>query len=178
MAIYMQIEGLPGNVTESGHTKWIEVDSFRFGCGRGVSSRTPGNTVNREAFFGNFFLQNKNMTPVNREASTVSISEISVSKEMDETSPKLFTLACVGTGKTIKIEFCRTGATPLVYASIELSDALISSYGVDGGSGRSPHENLSINFSKIQYKYTPYNEKGEAGSPIAATYDLETAKSS
>ncbi len=159
MAIYMQIEGLPGNVTESGHTKWIEVDSFRFGCGRGVSSRTPGNTVNREA-------------------STVSISEISVSKEMDETSPKLFTLACVGTGKTIKIEFCRTGATPLVYASIELSDALISSYGVDGGSGRSPHENLSINFSKIQYKYTPYNEKGEAGSPIAATYDLETAKSS
>ena len=159
MAIYIQIADLPGNVTESGHTKWIEINSFRFGCGRGIASRMPGNTENREA-------------------STVSISEISFSKEMDETSPKLFTLACVGTGKVVKIDFCRTGATPLVFASFELTDTLISSYSIDGNSTGTPYESISLNFSKIQYKYTPYKSDGTAGSPIAATYDLSTAKSS
>lgn len=160
MAIYVQIDGITGNVTESGHKNWIEVDSFSFGCGRGVISRTPGHTENREA-------------------TTVSISEISVSKEMDETSPKLFTLACVGTGKTVKIEFCRTGATPVVFASYELSNVLVSSYSVSGdGSGQSPRESLSLNFDKIVYKYTPYKDDGTAGTPINVTYDLVEAKSS
>lgn len=160
MAIYMQFADLPGTVTESSHRNWIEINSFTFGAGRGITSRTPGNTTNREA-------------------STVSISEISVSKEMDETSPKLFTLACIGTGKQVKIDFCRTGSAPLVYASYELSNALVSSYSVSGdGSGQNPRENLTLNFDKITFKYTPYTAAGEPGSPITSTYDLVAAKSS
>ncbi len=155
----MQIADLSGNVTESGHKNWIEVDSFSFGCGRGVESHSPGHTSNREA-------------------STVSISEISVSKEMDETSPKLFILACIGTGKTVKIEFCRTGATPQVFASYVLSNVLVSSYSVNGdGSGASPRESLSLNFDNIEYTYTPYKDDGSVGTPIGVKYNLAEAKS-
>jgi type VI secretion system secreted protein Hcp len=157
MAIYMQIDGVTGNVTESKHPKWIEINSFNFGCGRGVASRTPGHTENREA-------------------STVSIREISISKEMDETSPTLFSMACVGKGKTVKIDFCRTGDNPQIYASYELSNVLISSYSTSGGgSGDSPHESLSLNFDKIMYSYTPYKDDGSAGTPIKVTYDLGQA---
>lgn len=156
----MQIDGITGNVTESSHKGWIEISSFNFGCGRGIISRTPGHTENREA-------------------STVSISEITVNKEMDETSPKLFTLACVGTGKTVKIEFCRTGASPLVFASYELSNVLLSSYTVERQmNGEDPEERLSLNFDKIIYKYTPYKDDGTAGTPVSVTYDLVEAKSS
>ena len=160
MAIYMKIEGLDGNVTESKHPKSIEINSFRFGCSREISSRAPGKMINREA-------------------STVSISEVSINKEMDGTSPKLFIMACVGTGKTVNIDFCRTGANPASFATFELSNVLISNYGIDGGrAGSHPYENLTLNFSKITYKYIPYTSKGEAGSPIATAYDLETAISS
>jgi type VI secretion system secreted protein Hcp len=31
MAIYMKYDGVTGNVTESGHTGWIELSSFRRG---------------------------------------------------------------------------------------------------------------------------------------------------
>ncbi len=65
----MKIEGLDGNVTESKHPKWIEINSFRFGCSRVISSRTPGKMINREA-------------------STVSISEVSINKEMDGIHPQ------------------------------------------------------------------------------------------
>lgn len=160
MAIYLQIDGITGNVTESNHKGWIEISFFNFECTRAVASRNPGHTENREA-------------------STVSISEITISKEMDEASPKLFTLACVGTGKTVKIEFCRTGAMPLVFASYELSNVLISEYNVEESGGEDgPSESLSLNFDKIVYKYTPYKDDGTAGTPLSVTYDLVEAKSS
>ena len=48
MAIYMQYPNIPGAVTEEGHKGWIEINSFQWGVGRGIS--TPvGRAENREA---------------------------------------------------------------------------------------------------------------------------------
>lgn len=156
MPIYMQVEGIQGSVTENGHKSWIEIDTFHFGCGRGISNRSPGHISDREA-------------------STVSISEISISKEMDETSPSLFALACVGTGKTVKIDCSRTGDKPQIFASYELSNVLVSAYSVDAGGGSVPREKISLNFEKIQFEYFPVSPDGTLGSPSIATYDLSAA---
>jgi hypothetical protein len=39
MPIFMHFEGIEGNVTAKGYEKWIEVNSFQFGSGRGISTR-------------------------------------------------------------------------------------------------------------------------------------------
>ncbi len=45
----MKIDGIDGNVTASGHEKWIELHSVSFGQGRGILSARPGHQSNREA---------------------------------------------------------------------------------------------------------------------------------
>jgi len=156
MAIYMEIEGITGNVTEEGHADWIEVDSLQWGIGRAISSE-----IGKAA---------------DRESSQPSISEITVSKSMDEASPYLFTEACTGDGKTVTIDICKTGQAVEAFMSYELENCMLSGYSVSSGGDR-PTETISLSFTKITMTYTPTLETGELGDPIPAGYDMETAKS-
>jgi type VI secretion system secreted protein Hcp len=156
MTIYMQIEGLSGDVTELGHNNWIEIDSFSFGCSRNVASSCPGHTSDRET-------------------SLASFSEIVVTKSMDKTSPNLVALAWIGTAKTVRIDFTGSGETSSVYASYILRHVLVSSYNVCAESNGIPREKLSLNFDKIDFIFTPYKQDGSAESPIPISYDLSEA---
>src|SRR5258706_6606126 len=40
--IYMQYEGIKGDVTAKGHEGWVELSSFQWGIGRGITSPTGG----------------------------------------------------------------------------------------------------------------------------------------
>ena len=66
MPIYVKYGAVVGNVTEAGHIGWVEMNSFQWGVGRGI-----GSPVGKSA---------------NRESSAPSISEVSVSKQMDKSS--------------------------------------------------------------------------------------------
>lgn len=157
MAIYLKIDGIDGNATHDSHKQWIDVDSMSWGVGRAIS------TVAGSA--------------QNREASQPSLSEVSITKTMDGASPKLLTEACTGSaGKLVKIHFVSTGSPGVTYAEYELTNGLIASYSLSTG-GDKPSESLSISFTKIQYKYTPYDDKHKAGNPVTVSYDLATTKS-
>jgi type VI secretion system secreted protein Hcp len=51
---------------------------------------------------------------------------------------------------------------------------MISSYSASSGGDR-PSESFSLNFTKIEYKYTPFDDKHKAGTPMPVTYDVTTA---
>lgn len=156
--IYMKIEGIDGKVTAEGHEKWTEIGSFSTGVGRAINSSNPGNQSNREA-------------------SVPSFSEITVTKDADETSPKLFAEACNGKAKKVEFHFCNIGDKVQSFLEYVLSDVLISGYSLGASSGGGqPSESISFNFSKIEMKYIPYNDKNEPGTPIPVSYDLVTAK--
>jgi type VI secretion system secreted protein Hcp len=155
--IYMQIEGIDGNVTAEGYTNWIACGSLQYGIGRGISAPTGSD--------------------VDREASTPSVSEIVVTKEMDKASPKLFESALWGEGVKVKIHLVKTDkGKPEPFMTLELEDTLISGYSVSSGGDR-PSESLSLNFTKIIYEYTPMKDKNETGDPVKAGYDLAMQKS-
>ena len=157
MAIYMKFEGINGGVTQDEHKQWIEINSFQFGVGRGIS--TPvGNAVDRES-------------------SAPSVSEVVVTKEMDVASTELFKQSIAGVeGKKVEIVFFSTGNPGSTFAQYTLEDTLISGYSVSGGSER-PSESISLNFTKVMYEMTPHGEKNDADSPFRVSYDLATAKS-
>lgn len=152
MAIYMQLEGVNGSVTAAGHEKWIDCSSLQWGVGRAISS-TVGSTKDREA-------------------STPSISEVTLTKMMDEASPHLFTEATIGKAKKAKIHLCKTNDKPDHYMEYELENCMISGYSVSTG-GDIPSESLSLSFTKIIMKYVPHDKNGKALSPVPAGYDLE-----
>lgn len=152
MPIYMQIEGIAGVVTAKGHEKWIEVGSFQWGVGRGISS-----PVGRGA---------------NRESNAPSISEVVVTKLLDETSPLIFTEACIGESKKTTFDFVRTDKDKLeVFMQYVLTDCLISGYSLSSGGDR-PNESISINFTKIEMSYTGSDSKHAQKGGVRAGYDI------
>jgi len=156
MPIYMKYGSLQGDVTATGHEKWIEVNSFQWGVGRGISSPTGGSA--------------------DREASAPSVSEIVVTKPTDAASTKLFDESLEGEGQDVQIDFCKTDKGQLeVYLTYTLSNTMISGYSMSSGGDR-PTESLSLNFTKVEYKNTGMGSAGETGSPDAVTYDVAAAK--
>ena len=157
MAIYLKYEGIDGEATHDTHKKWIDVASLQFGTGRGISTPT-GSTANREA-------------------SEPNISEVVVTKMLDGASPKLFTESVTGAvGKKVEIHLVSTGSPGNTYVEYVLTNALISGYSLSSGGDR-PSESISINFTKMEFKFTPYDDKNKAGTPVTVNYDLTTTKS-
>lgn len=158
MPIYMNYDSLAikGDVTEEKHKDWIEVNSFQWGVGRGISSPTGGSA--------------------DRESSAPSISEIVVTKPTDLSSTKLLDATLQGEGKTVIIDFCKTDKANLeVYMTYTLTNTMISGYSLSSGGDR-PSESLSLNFTKIEFKNIPMGQANDAASPETVAYDLALAK--
>ena len=156
MAIYIKIGNIKGNVSAEGHKDWIEADSSQFGVGRAIPMAVG--------------------TETNREASHPSLSEVSVTKKMDDSSPYLFQEACVGKAQEIQIHITKTGADSLdSVVEYTLSSAMISSYSISS-AGDAPYESLSFAYTKIEMKYIVWNEDHTQASQIPVSYDLATAK--
>ncbi|MFO1052651.1 MAG: type VI secretion system tube protein Hcp [Planctomycetota bacterium] len=153
MAIYMQYPNIPGAVTEEGHKGWIEINSFQWGVGRGIS--TP---VGRAE---------------NREASMPSVSEVTVTKAFDEkSSTKLLEAALTGEGVTVVIDFMKTEKGKAeMFAKYTLTNTMISGYSVSSGGDR-PSESLSLNFTAIEFTGAPHGQEGKGGAPERVKYDL------
>ena len=160
MAIYMNFNGkkIKGNVTAAGYEDWIELNSFQFGNGRGISMDV-GNMANREA-------------------TRPSLSEITVTKPADNSSGGLFKESLTGVeGVTVLIHIVQTGAEKVEkFAAYELSDVLISSYSMSAGSGGAPNESLSLSYSKIVADLQGADKTNKNGQNMKVGYDLTTAK--
>ncbi len=156
MAIFMKFGAVKGDVTSDGFKEWTELNSFQWGVGRGIASPVGRGT--------------------NREGSSASVSEITVSKQMDPASPDLFLDAVAGEMNTkVTISFTRTtkGKTE-TYLSYELTDTGLSGYSISSGGDR-PSESLSLNFTKVIWSLTSFDAAGK-GTPVKQGYDLSQEK--
>lgn len=57
-----------------------------------------------------------------------------------------------------------------------LKNAIISDYHVSGSklNPNRPLEHITISFTEVEVKYTPYDEDGNAQAPIAVGFDTAT----
>jgi type VI secretion system secreted protein Hcp len=158
MAIYLLYEGIKGNVTADGYKDHIQLMSVQFGVGRGISME-PGNLANREA-------------------TRPSVSELTITKQADNSVTDFFREAVVGSaGKTAKFKFVQTGTDKVVeYLNIDLSDVLVSGYSISAGGDSDPMESISLSFSKIEVNYNDFDTSNKNSNPQRVGYDLATAK--
>lgn len=156
MPIYVEWDGIPGDVTAEGYDKHIEVNSFQFGIGRGIGSPMGGSK--------------------DRESSPPSVSEVVVSKPTDSASTGLFEAALYGEGKKVTLKFVKTDADQLeTFLSYELQEVLVSGYSMSSG-GDNPSESVSLNFTKIIMKNTPTGSLNETGTVMPTGWDLGKQK--
>jgi type VI secretion system secreted protein Hcp len=158
MAIYMQYgakDEIKGKVTAKGHENWIELNSLQFGCGRAIPMMVGAQTE--------------------REASAPNLSEITVSKIMEDSSPYLFQESLTGEGKTVTIHITKTGANQLEnIVEYIFTAAMISGYSISSG-GDAPSESISISYTKIEMKYIQWDASHKKASQIPVAYDLGLA---
>ncbi len=154
MAVYMQIQGIDGDVTSKGHQKWIQLDSVEFNVKRTLSQE-PGRMVDREG-------------------TRPAVSEISVQKTMDKTSPIIFTEACVGKAKgEIKIHLCTTSDS-LTPDTSENNSSPHSVFLRGSGGTRKNNDGVSANVLRISGFLRMMSEAVSlfSGSPAFAEDDV------
>jgi len=101
---------------------------------------------------------------------------VTIVKNMDKCTPKLFEMACVGKSKLVKIDLVQTGDQLDTYMSYTLENSLVSSYSTSSGGDQKGTESVAFNFTKFELKYTPRDNTGAPGSPIPAGYDVSAGK--
>lgn len=165
MTIYMKVSGIDGDVSAKGHEQWIQCESFHVNARRKLNTQ-PGRTVDKEG-------------------SRPTISEVTVTKRMDQASPKLFQESVVGAAHpTVQIDMTTASDSTASFMQYTLSNAIVSSYQVqdstvDGDQfkrhKRAPVETLTLNFDKIEMRYVPRDANNKPASPMTAAYDLKQA---
>ncbi len=153
---FLKLDGIKGESTDDKHKDEIEVMSFSWGVSQpgGVASGGGGGGV----------------------AGKVSFQDLHFTSSVHKGSPILF-LSCA-TGEHIKeatLTLRKAGArgSGVEFLKIKLNDILISSYLPSGAAdGDTPAEEISLNFAKIEFEYTPQNADGSAAASVKAGYDV------
>jgi type VI secretion system secreted protein Hcp len=159
VAIYMKLGSATGDVTESGHTGWIELINARWGMSRTIRSAVG--------------------VGQNRESTSAYVSEMTVSKLIDAASSNLAQNAFVGEAQTCQIDFTRVEkGQEAVFRSVQLTDAVISGLVNEGHGTERPIETLTLNFTVIAITDTAESVSGTGGTNSTVTYDLTKAQTS
>lgn len=150
MAIYLKIDKIPGSTTDDAHKNQIELNSFQWGAGIGVSSARGGD----------------------RTSSEPSVSEITATKVTDKASEKLFKALLMGdpVGQATIFFTAAIKGTSVDYASVVLDDVIISGFSMSSG-GERPTESISLNFTKFDWSFSGLDQT-QTGDPTHLIYSL------
>ncbi|KRP45290.1 MULTISPECIES: Hcp family type VI secretion system effector [Pseudomonas] len=146
---------IKGTCTEANHKGEIVIDSYSFGSSRYVA-----------------------INDGERQTGVSNISEMSLTKSTDISSPDLFLQSTNGKSLGVAtLTVLQTGGSTedtQPYLIITLSDALLTSYVIEGSKSR-PTERLHLSFTKIKFKYVEFNGNTKNGD-VEKTYDLLAKK--
>jgi len=107
-------------------------------------------------------------------AGKVNMQDLSVTKWVDKASPILFQKVASGKHFPKAKLICRkAGDNPVEYIVMTMEEVLISSVSTGGSGGEDTlTENISLNFSKIKFKYTPQTQVGGAAADNEPGWDI------
>ena len=152
--IFLKLDGIDGESIKTGAEAWIEVFSFSNGASNASS-----------VAFG-----------TGSGAGKVDLSSISMQKQLDKSSPKLYLNCCSGahiaTGTMIVRE--ATGdETPKVYFQYDMTECFIDSisWGAAAGGGK-PSESVSMSAKSLVVNYSQQQSDGTLAAPITTGWNV------
>lgn len=152
--IFLKVDGVDGESQATGHTNEIEVFSFSFGASN------PSSVA-----FG-----------TGSGAGKVDLSSITLQKQVDASSCKLFQSSCAGThfaSATLTVREAG-GSSPLEYYVANMTQVFIDSISWGGAAGGGkPSESVSISYESIKITYIPQNADGSKGTKQEASWDIK-----
>jgi type VI secretion system secreted protein Hcp len=154
---FLKIEGIEGESPDAKHKGEIQLESFSWGA-------TNSGTM---AYGGG------------GGAGKVQFQDFHFTMKTNKAAPKLM-LACA-TGEHIKKATLigrKAGKEQQEYMKVEFSDLLVTSFqaGAHGGSDTIPIDQISLNFSKLEWTYKEQKPDGTLGGQTKAGYNIKENK--
>lgn len=150
--IFLKIEGIEGEAQDKAHAKEIDVLAWNWGASQSGTTHTGGGAG----------------------AGKANVQDISVTKWVDSSSALLLKFLVTGThiGKA-RLVVRKAGQKPLEYINISMEDVLITSIATGGSGGEERlTENISLNFARVGYFYTPQKADGSGEPDKEMSYDI------
>ena len=154
---FLKIEGIPGESTDAKHKAEIDVESWSWGetnAGTHVGGGGGG-------------------------AGKVIMQDFHFVMKVNKASPKLFLACASGQHIPKAVLVCRkAGTEQQEFLTITMTDLLVSSYQTGGSAGSSvvPTDQISLNFSKIEWEYKEQKPDGSLGGGVKAGWDQKANK--
>jgi type VI secretion system secreted protein Hcp len=149
---FLKIDGIEGESLDKTHKGEIPLQSWSFGAAQsGTSSHGSG-----------------------AGGGKVNFQDFHFTMTVNKSTPKLIEKCADGTHIKNAVLVCRkAGGTQQEYLKITFTDILVSSYqiGGSGGSDIVPTDQISLNFSKIEFEYKEQKPDGSLGGAIKTGWD-------
>jgi type VI secretion system secreted protein Hcp len=153
---FLKIDGITGESQDEKYSGHIEIETFSWGAtNTGSAAHGTG-----------------------QGSGKVHLQDLHITKLACKASPTLFQQCAQGKHIPNAQLIVRKagGDKPVEYYTIKLKDVLISSF-QDGGHGSGgntiPTEQLSINYSHIEFEYKPQNARGVAEGSVTGKWDVK-----
>lgn len=162
-AIFLKFDGLDGESRETAHEGWIQIE--------GMSHNLMAN-IDRVAASGSG----------GHAVGATEHGDFSFSKVLDKASLPMMAKCCAGESFTkVEVDMMTstsgTEAAPSQrFLSVVMEDVLIASMTYSDASdmpGR-PTENIALNYKKITWTYSPYDDQGSPLGDITKYWDCKT----
>ena len=115
--------------------------------------------------------QSKDVTS-GESKSSVSIQDIELVAPGSSASPLLMQYSATGKHiKSVKLTVLSSDAQKVIM-TIELTDVIISSYSASAAGSGHPIDHFTLNFRKIEFRYTGPKPDGSPGKNTSGEYDL------
>ncbi|MFL5246128.1 MAG: Hcp family type VI secretion system effector [Gemmataceae bacterium] len=151
---FLKLDGVTGESQKANHTGEIDLMSFSWGSSNSSSVGTgTGVSVGK-----------------------VSVSDFSIMKSTDSSSPVLFQKCCdgsvIGTA-TVTLQR-QVGSSATAYLVYTFTNVYVTSvqWSGSGGAGDAPMESVSFTFETGTVDYTPLNDDGSGGSAVHGGWDV------
>jgi len=150
---HLDIKGIKGESAATKHKEQIELLSWSWGASNPTTIVGEG-----------------------MSAGKVSMSDLSFTKRVDKSSPKLLELLVTGNHATDATLYCSKqtgGKTPEDFLTIKLKEVYVSGFQVGGSSGEDVGtESVSITYGAIDYDYKAQQADGKLVSAGDVEYNL------
>jgi type VI secretion system secreted protein Hcp len=150
--MFIKIDTVDGESRDKTHAKEIDVLAWSWGISNSGSAHTGGGAG----------------------AGKCNIQDISFTKWVDSSTPKLALACCDGKHfKDATLVVRKAGEKPVEYLKIKVEEVLITSISTGGSGGEDRlTENVTLNFAKVSLDYVPQDAKGAAGTAIPMTWSV------
>ncbi|HEV2493984.1 MAG TPA: type VI secretion system tube protein Hcp [Terriglobia bacterium] len=151
---FLKLDGINGESQKKDHTNEIDIMSFSWGASNSTSVGTG----------------------TGPSTGKVSVSDFSIMKSTDSSSPLLFQKCCDGTViASAQVTLQKSaGTSPIQYLIYKFTNVYITSlqWSGSGGAGDTPMESVSFCFETGTVDYTPQADTGSGTGTVHGGWDI------